>query len=959
MFETVTFVPSEIGKEGAVKVMASQPLKYSVPNDSQDLRSVAQLLLRAAHHHPDSGVRYVTAEAERDATRQSYPELLQSSLQLIAPLRGHGLRPGDTVALLLDGQREFLTVFWACLLGGFVPCPMVPIPGDPARWSAQLSHVNQLLDRPLLVTTEAMSAELPDVPGLAVATVEHLREAESASAADGGSSPEVHIAAPEDLALLVLTSGSTGNSKAVMLTHGNLLASMAGKAGKQRLTEADTTFNWISYDHVAALLEAHMLPLYVGAEQLHAEASVILEEPLNFLRIISRHKVTMTFTPNFLLGPLNASVRDLTEEISAGGEALDLGSLRHIVSGGEANVVATGEAFLAHYAPYGLRPSALWPAFGMTETCAGSVYNRAFPVTDVGQEFANLGTPVEGLSIRVADDDHRPLPAGEVGELQLSGPMITGGYYHDEAATKEAFTPDGWFRSGDLGRIDDGRLTLVGRSKDSIIVNGVNYFSHEMEAALEQLDGVAGGYVAAFPTRRPGSDTEQLVIAVHPELADDDEPGLHRLITAVRSTVVIHWGFRPFLILPLPKDAFPKTSLGKTLRQRMRKRLESGGFDDVIERVAELTTRRLGGHTPPEGETERVLAEIYAEMFDTAPEGISATASFFDLGGTSLDILRLRRQVTRRLGVADLPIITVLMAPSVRQLAARLTGGGTPAAEAYDPIVPLQTGGAKTPLFCVHPGVGEVLVFVNLAKYFVGDRPFYALRARGFNEGEKPFESFEEMVDCYVRAIRAKQPHGPYAIAGYSYGGAVAFEIAKVLEAEGERVDFTGSFNLPPHIKYRMDELDFIETAVNLAFFLDLINKKQSLDLPGELRALPRREQLAHLLRIAPQRRLAELDLDLDKLTAWAELAHGLTSLGRTYQPSGTTRSMTVFYAIPLRGTKEDWLNNELRRWDEHTTEPNRYIDVPGEHYTLMGPQHVAAFQAILRKELDRALGDG
>ncbi|MFE2679741.1 thioesterase domain-containing protein, partial [Streptomyces hygroscopicus] len=271
---------------------------------------------------------------------------------------------------------------------------------------------------------------------------------------------------------------------------------------------------------------------------------------------------------------------------------------------------------------------------------------------------------------------------------------------------------------------------------------------------------------------------------------------------------------------------------------------------------------------------------------------------------------------------------------------------------------PLQTGGGTPPRFCVHPGVGEVLVFVNLAKYFVGDRPFYALRARGFDEGEKPFTSFEEMVDCYVAAIRARQPHGPYAVAGYSYGGAVAFEIAKALEAQGERVDFVGSFNLPPHIKYRMEELDFVETATNLAFFLDLINKKQSLDLPAELRPLPKEEQLARLLRIAPRGRLRELDLDLGKFTAWAELAHGLTALGRDYRPSGTTRSMTVFYAIPLRGTKEDWLQHELRRWDEHTTEPNRYVDVPGEHYTLMGPRHVAAFQAILRRELDRALGD-
>ncbi|MFD6455889.1 thioesterase domain-containing protein, partial [Nocardia sp. NPDC060220] len=202
------------------------------------------------------------------------------------------------------------------------------------------------------------------------------------------------------------------------------------------------------------------------------------------------------------------------------------------------------------------------------------------------------------------------------------------------------------------------------------------------------------------------------------------------------------------------------------------------------------------------------------------------------------------------------------------------------------------------------------------------------------------------------------QPHGPYALAGYSFGAAVAFEIAKRLEAEGERVDFLGSFNLPPHIKYRMDELDFTETAANLAMFLDLISKRQAAELPAELRALPKSRQLARLIELAPPERIAELDLDLTKFTAWAELADGLTGLGRTYSPSGAVRSMSVFCAVPLRGTKQDWIDNELSRWDEFTTEPNRYIDVPGEHYTLMGPRHVTAFQSVLRKELDRALAD-
>ncbi|MDJ0382249.1 non-ribosomal peptide synthetase [Streptomyces sp. G-G2] len=909
-------------------------------------QSTADLLLDAARRHPDSGFRYCPGPADGGFRDQSHAELLHEALRVLTGLRARGLRPRDKVVLVLERPQEFITAFWAAVLGGFVPCPMAPLRGDQDRWAAQLSHVNALLDGPVVVTNASLAAELPPVDGLEVAVLDGLY-------GPGPAAPYTGAGA-DDTAVLVLTSGSTGNSKAVMLSHSNLLASMAAKNGHHRLTAADTTMNWVSFDHVAALLECHLLPLSVGCRQLHVEAPVILGEPLEFLRLVSRHGVTMTFTPNFLLGHLNTS----TDRLRATGERLDLSGLRQIISGGEAVVRATGETFLERFAPYGLAPDALWPAFGMTETCAGSVYSREFPQADRGAEFAGLGTPVEGLRMRITDPDDRPLPAGEVGELQFTGPMVTRGYHNNEEATREAFTADGWFRSGDLGRVDGGRLSLVGRSKDSVIVNGVNYFSHELETALEQLDGVAGSYVAAFPTRSAGSDTEELVVAFHCEAPEHDETELYRVITTVRSSMVMRWGLRPSLILALPREAFPKTSLGKIQRTLMRRRLEAGAYDAARDRLCDLTLRMLGGYTAPEGETEWTIAGIFAEMFDADPASISATANFFDLGGTSLDILRLRSKVARRLGVDALPVITVLTSPTVRALAARLTTAAGSAPREYDPVVPMQTGGSRTPLFCVHPGVGEVLVFVNLATYFAGDRPFYALRARGFNEGEKPFATFEQMVDSYVAAIRARQPHGPYAVAGYSYGGAVAFEIAKVLRAEGERVDFVGSFNLPPHIKYRMDELDFVETAVNLAFFLALIDKKQAGELPGSLRGLPREEQVARLLRLASPERLSELDLDREKFDAWAEVAARLTELGRGYEPSGTVPSMHVFYATPLRGTKQDWLDNELRRWDEHTTGPNRYVEVPGEHYTLMSNRHVATFQSVLRRELDLALGD-
>ncbi|WP_224367949.1 AMP-binding protein [Hyalangium versicolor] len=908
-----------------------------------DCGNLAQLLLRQAVHAPRAGAMFFSGAAIDDSTLCSYPELAMEARCILGGLRGAGLQPGHKVALLLQRPQDFLPAFWACILGGFVPCPLTMPRGDAAQKVAQLSNLSRLLEGPCLVTTRELQPELPPVDGVSVVALETLRESQADST--------THQARREDLALLVLTSGSTGNSKAVMLTHGNLLASMAAKMECQKLTPEDVTLNWISFDHVAGLLECHMLPLVAGAIQLHVESQFILDAPLRFLELISQYRVTMTFTPNFLLGHINKELAQAPEQMS-----LDLSSLKHIVSGGESNVCKTAEAFLDQLARFGLSRGALWPAFGMTETCAGSVYSREFPGCDGGLEFASLGLPVQGMQLRIVDAElEAPVPDGTAGELQVRGPMIFRGYFNNPTATRDAFTPDGWFRTGDRGVLKDGRLSLVGRSKDSIIINGVNYYSHELEAVLEEIEGVEKSYVAAFPIRPKGADTEQLAVLFATSVPKEDEAELHRLLISVRNRVILLWGFRPAVVLPLPKSAFPKTSLGKIPRAQLRKRLEGGEFAPDQTWIAEMTSRQLGGYVAPQGEYETALCQIYAGLFGLEEKTLSATANFFEIGGTSLDVLRLKARVEQRFGVTQLPILWLMQHPTVRELASRLEQRERPKAGTYDPIVPLQLGGTKTPLFCVHPGVGEVLVFVNLAKYFTNERPFYALRARGFNEGETYFTSFPEMVDCYARAIRAKQPKGPYALAGYSYGGAVAFEIAKVLEAQGERVDFVGIFNLPPHIKYRMNELNYTEGMLNLAFFLDLIKKSQTEELSNLLQPLSKQEQLDYIMKISPKKRLEELDLDVNKFGAWAELTQSLLKMGREYEPSGSVRSLSVFYAIPLAGTKQDWLNKQLKQWDRFAREPNRYIDVPGEHYTLMGAKHVSSFQAILRKELERA----
>ncbi|GHC68486.1 non-ribosomal peptide synthetase [Streptomyces flavofungini] len=909
-------------------------------------------------HIPASTLPRLLESAARDTTRGitfiggsflSYAELRDSASRITQGLHGQGATPGDRVLIAAHDPETFFRAFWGCVLGGLVPCPVAP-PADPSRWQPQLEHLRALLDDPLVVVSKAGYGDLPDI-GLRTVTVEELNHAAPDLA-------QAHTPDPDDLTLLMLTSGSTGSSKAVRLTHANLLAAQAGKAGALELGPADTSLNWISTDHIAAI-EAHLLPMFNGADQVMATPATVLADPVEFLRLLAAHRVRVTFTPNFLFGQINQA---LAQRPPAPDE-VDLSQVRHIISGGEATVTATVRDFLAALAPYGLRQDVIVPAFGMTETCAGSVFNRAFASHDLRTEFPPLGRPVRGLRIRITDGDGSVLSAtddlgsAEPGEVHLHGPMVTDGYFGNDEATALAFTPDGWFRTGDLGYLDaDGRLTLVGRTKDSIIVNGVNYYSHDLEAALDELDDVKRGQVAAFPIRPDGADSEQLAVAFVPAGDPSDDTAVYRAIVAIRSSTVMHWGFRPQLVLPVTEAQIPRSNLGKIQRSRLRTAVEAGGLDAAARRASEVSTRFLGAHVPPEGVAETALADIYARVLNVT--SVPVTASFFDLGGTSLDVLRLKLEIQTEFGIDDVPMSTLLQAPTVRALAGRLTGGQRPEGDpGYDPLVPLQVTGDGTPLFCVHPGLGEVLVFVNLAKYFTGERPFYALRARGFGQGESHFASFDEMVSTYVEAMRKVQPSGPYAVAGYSYGAAVAFEMAKRLEADGDEVRFVGVFNLPPSISGRMNEITFTDGAINLALFLELIGAADIEGLTTRLRGLPEADQLAHLIEHAPHRRLTELDLTVERFSAWVHLAQSMVHLGRTYEPAGSVARTHVFYCTPLRGTKEEWLNNQLRHWDDFTRTTNRYIEVDGEHYTLMSPQHVQTFQATLRRELGQALG--
>jgi acyl-CoA synthetase (AMP-forming)/AMP-acid ligase II len=249
----------------------------------------------------------------------------------------------------------------------------------------------------------------------------------------------------DDVAALMLTSGSTGNAKAVCLTHEQILTACAGKLASMPLPQDAVLLNWIGLDHVGSLVELHLTGMLAGVDQVHIPAAKVILAPLVFLRLLSEHRVVMTFAPNFFLSKLQHRLDSAT---SLELQGIDLKHLHYLVSGGEPNDVQTCVRVSDHLRKLGApTTTTLTPGFGMTETCAGSIYSRECPSIDIAAatEFAALGTCVPGIEMRVS----RRLSSTGEGSLEVQGPIVFQRYFNNAKATREAFTEDGWFITGD------------------------------------------------------------------------------------------------------------------------------------------------------------------------------------------------------------------------------------------------------------------------------------------------------------------------------------------------------------------------------------------------------------------------------------------------------------------------------------------------------------------------------
>jgi acyl-CoA synthetase (AMP-forming)/AMP-acid ligase II/NAD(P)-dependent dehydrogenase (short-subunit alcohol dehydrogenase family) len=555
---------------GHVRADAAPALVDGGPAVAHGMTSLADALRRAAESTPDGRDDIVVIDGEGARRRLTYRQLLEAAGQALGGLRAAGSHTGDPVILQLDDHVDFMTVLWACLLGGLVAVPLAT-PVDyrhPDATTERLLGACELLDHPLVVTVEGRLSEIRDATAVRAVSLTALL--------DGAGPTTVDDADLDRVALLMLTSGSSGAPKAVVLRHSNILARCAGTVAVNGFGPRDTSFNWMPLDHVGGVVMFHLRDVFAGSAQVHAATRWVLHDPLRWLDSVEEFRATVTWAPNFAFGLINDRAASLPER----GRDWDLSRLRFVLNGGEAIVARVARRWLALLAPYGLPATAMRPAWGMSETSSAFAYSDRFTLdaTSDDDTFVEVGLPLPGSALRIvagADiDETTVVGEGEIGRLQVRGAAVTTGYHGAGAHDVAAFTPDGWFSTGDLGRVRAGRLTITGRAKDVVIVNGVNYYSHDIEAAVEELGCVEPSYTAAVGVRTPGATTDELVVFVLLRGMVDRDDAMRQVRQAVRQRA----GLNPRHVVCVERADIPKTEIGKIQRALLRARFEAGAY---------------------------------------------------------------------------------------------------------------------------------------------------------------------------------------------------------------------------------------------------------------------------------------------------------------------------------------------------------------------------------------------
>jgi len=891
----------------------------------------------------------------------TYQQLDHQSTLLALKLREAGVKAEILVGICGDRSIEMIVGILAILKAGGAYVPI-----DPEYPLDRINFILEDTQTPVLLTQSHLLPKLVGVTNQVICLDQlDLDSINSVSSLNPLDFPEQllvnnsNICTKPDsnsLAYVIYTSGSTGKPKGVMIEHGSLGNFVQTATAEYGVKGSDRILQFSSLSFDIAVEEIFLAlgnggSLYLRTPEMASSIALLLEK-------CQAWGITILDLPT-------AYWHQLVEILTQGQLP---SSLRLVIVGGEKmerSRVALWQKLVGDY-------PLLINSYGPTEATVGVTtqwINGSKGVKDLTTEIP-IGYPLPGVETYILDEAYQPVVPGTVGELYLGGISLARGYWQRPDLTAKKFLtlniPDNLagnlagditgnsrdnagqahrlYQTGDLvQQLPDGRLMYLGRTDYREKIGGFLVELAEVEVTLQQHPQVRDVVVMGRDSATNSSaylGAERYLVAFvvlrSPEV-------LGQLQGWLQSKLPQYMVPRFYQVL----DQLPMTVNGKIDRPTLQKLPLQEMASSGLSNSAQLASGNIENpQSNPQSELEKKLLVIWQEVLRNKQIGVED--NFFQLGGSSLVALRLFSHIEREFQ-KNLPLTTLIQAPTIRQLAALLQSQGWRVS--WRSIVPIQTQGSKTPLFCIHPVGGNVLCYNNLIPYLSPEQPVYGLQAQGLDGVEEAIDDIKIMARNYLREIQTIQPHGPYILAGYSFGGVVAYEIAQRLQQAGEEVAALIFFDVihpqvyragvPPiaqRVAIHGSNLAKLDTAQKLDYFKNRVGKK----------ATSIQEKLHNYFdRILGKQDLTSISIPvyLKKLETSHNQAIRRYSPnfyhGRVIQLQTIERPANVYPSLSLG-------------WQEVVKNPVEIVrGIPGHHGTMLEPPQVDVLGEKLQRILD------
>ncbi|MFT3904331.1 MAG: amino acid adenylation domain-containing protein [Niabella sp.] len=670
----------------------------------------------------------------------TYAELNAKVNRLARYLIEKGLRKGDVVNIVMQRSMEAIVSIFAVL-----KCGAVYVPIDSTYPKARIDFMVEDTDAVMVITYSAFQ-------GLYTKRAKEVLIERAFVASDAYPDDNVGVlVSGEDLMYILYTSGSTGTPKGAMIRHRNMVHFLKGM---QDVMHIDRSFRMsavysISFDPSGG---DYYMALTNGATLVIADSETLKDGEKLLDYIISNRLTYFKATP---------SVYKLL---------LDSGWNKKL----PITFVSGGEALAPHLAAQLLeRCNALYNVYGPTEVTIISAVSRVRDASDI-----TIGKPITNTSVYVLDENLNPVTNNQVGELYIGGGGVGLGYYKRDELTSERFLPNKFdngiiYKTGDLVRLKDaGEIVYIGRIDHQVKVRGFRIELGEIEYNLSLLPEVKDVAVAVKEDKHGEKSIVAYIIPKKEGLVIDKEQ-----IIFWRKALGEHL---PDYMIPnewVYMSEFPLTPNGKIDRNAL--------FDAAIAPRTIALSSSKAKEKPPTP-LQKIMQDIWQEELNLPQVGLYD--DFFLLGGHSMKALKVMRRLREETGV-QLPLASLFQHATIAGLSGLLEHKED---LQFKLLVGIKTTGNKIPVYLIHGGALNILLYKSLSRFLDEEQPLYGIQAMGLDGDLSGLKDIDTIAHRYVREIVNQNPTGPYIIAGYSLGGIIAVEMVRQLIEMGKDVKMLG-----------------------------------------------------------------------------------------------------------------------------------------------------------------------